>query len=270
MKRTKLPNVKKIPMINLENVGVHYSLSMNKKRRLRDSIVRDPRRSQSGEFWALRDINLKMYAGETLAVIGHNGAGKSTLLQILAGILEPSVGIAEVRGSIATLLSLGAGFDPKLSARENITLVGDFLGVPHREMVDRIPAIIEFAGLEDFADDEVRGFSSGMRARLGFSVATSVKPDVLLLDEVLAAGDADFLERSRRRIEQLIESASVMVLVTHSLESAAKFCTRTIELEKGRIVADGPTRAVTNAYKAKMAERSATASRPGPVVRRGS
>jgi|LakMenE01Jun11ns_1017448.scaffolds.fasta_scaffold9877375_1 ABC-type polysaccharide/polyol phosphate transport system ATPase subunit len=264
------PKVKEIPMINLENMGVHYNLSMNKKRQLRDSIVRDHRRSQPGEFWALRDINLQMHAGETLAVIGHNGAGKSTLLQVLAGILEPTVGIAEVRGSIATLLSLGAGFDPTLTARENISLVGDFLGVPHREMLDRLPSIIEFAGLEDFADDEVRGFSSGMKARLGFSVATSVKPDVLLLDEVLAAGDADFLERSKRRIEQLIESASVMVLVTHSLESAAKFCTRTIELEKGQIVADGPTRTIVGAYKKKMAKRAATASRSDQAARRGS
>jgi ABC-type polysaccharide/polyol phosphate transport system ATPase subunit len=137
-------------------------------------------------------------------------------------------------------------------------------------MLDRLPSIIEFAGLEDFADDEVRGFSSGMKARLGFSVATSVKPDVLLLDEVLAAGDADFLERSKRRIEQLIESASVMVLVTHSLESAAKFCTRTIELEKGQIVADGPTRTIVGAYKKKMAKRAATASRSDQAARRGS
>jgi ABC-type polysaccharide/polyol phosphate transport system ATPase subunit len=249
------------PPILLAGLGVQYDLRLSKKRKLRDTVLRDGRHSQSGKFWALRDVDFRVEAGESVAVIGPNGAGKSTLLQVLAGILEPSVGKVEVRGKIATLLQLGAGFDPELNARENTLLVGEFLGVPHTEMLRRVPAILELAGLGEFADAEVRTYSSGMRARLGFSVATSVEPDVLLLDEVLSAGDATFVEKSRVRLTELMKRARAIVFVTHDLESAAAFCTRAIELEGGRIVADGPAKRVIAAYKKKMLKRAATASR---------
>ena len=258
------------PPILLEGLGVQYDLRLSKKRKLRDTVLRDGRHSQSGKFWALRDVDFRVEAGESVAVIGPNGAGKSTMLQVLAGILEPSVGKVEVRGKIATLLQLGAGFDPELNARENTLLVGEFLGVPHAEMVRRVPAILEFAGLGEFADAEVRTYSSGMRARLGFSVATSVEPDVLLLDEVLSTGDAAFIEKSRGRITELMKRARAIVFVTHDLDSAAAFCTRAIELEGGRIVADGPAKRVIGAYKKKMAKRAAMASRLDQAARRGS
>jgi ABC-type polysaccharide/polyol phosphate transport system ATPase subunit len=257
------------PPILLSGLGVQYDLRLSKKRKLRDTVLRDGRHSKTGKFWALRDVDFRVEAGESVAVIGPNGAGKSTMLQVLAGILEPSVGKVEVRGKIATLLQLGAGFDPELNARENTLLVGEFLGVPHKEMVRRIPAILEFAGLGEFADAEVRTYSSGMRARLGFSVATSVEPDVLLLDEVLSTGDAAFIEKSRARILELMKRARAIVFVTHDLDSAATFCTRAIELEGGRIVADGPAKRVISAYKKKMAKRSAMALRSGQVARRG-
>jgi ABC-type polysaccharide/polyol phosphate transport system ATPase subunit len=257
------------PPILLSGLGVQYDLRLSKKRKLRDTVMRDGRHSQSGKFWALRDVDFRVEAGESVAVIGPNGAGKSTMLQVLAGILEPTVGKVAVRGKIATLLQLGAGFDPELNARENTLLVGEFLGVPHKEMVRRLPAILDFSGLEEFADAAVRTYSSGMRARLGFSVATSVEPDVLLLDEVLSTGDAAFIVKSRDRIMELMKRARAIVFVTHDLDSAATFCTRAIELEGGRIVADGPAKKVIAAYKKKMAKRSATASRSGPVARRG-
>jgi len=257
------------PPILLSGLGVQYDLRLSKKRKLRDTVLRDGRHSKSGKFWALRDIDFRVDSGESVAVIGPNGAGKSTMLQVLAGILEPTAGKVEVRGKIATLLQLGAGFDPELNARENTLLVGEFLGVPHNEMLQRVPAILEFAGLGEFAEAEVRTYSSGMRARLGFSVATSVEPDVLLLDEVLSTGDAAFIEKSRGRIMELMKRARAIVFVTHDLDSAATFCTRAIELEGGRIVADGPAKRVIDAYKKKIAKRSATARRSGLVGRRG-
>ena len=259
-----------LPPILLSGLGVQYDLRLSKKRKLRDTVIRDGRHSKTGRFWALRDVNLRIDAGESVAVIGPNGAGKSTMLQVLAGILEPSTGVVEVRGKIATLLQLGAGFDPELNARENILLVGEFLGVPHEEMVRRLPAILEFADLGEFADAEVRTYSAGMRARLGFSVATSVEPDVLLLDEVLSTGDAAFIEKSRGRIMELMQRARAIVFVTHDLDSAATFCTRAIELEGGRVVADGPAKRVIDAYKRKMSKRTPTVSRSGRAARRGS
>jgi ABC-type polysaccharide/polyol phosphate transport system ATPase subunit len=175
---------------------------------------------------------------------------------MLAGILEPDEGSIAVYGTISTLLHIGAGFDDELNAEENILLVGAFLGVPASIMKKRIPEILEFADIGDFAASEVRTYSSGMRARLGFSVATAVKPDVLLVDEVLSTGDASFREKAKNRILGLMEKARAVVYVTHDLDSAASFCTRAIELEGGRIVADGPAKSIITAYQAKMARKA--------------
>jgi ABC-2 type transport system ATP-binding protein len=237
------------PPIILESVGVQYDLRLTKKRTIRDTLRRAYRPEEQGSFWALRDVTLRIEAGESLAVIGANGAGKSTLLQTIAGIIEPSAGKIEVRGSIATLLHLGAGFDDQLNAEENVMLVGAFLGIPHEIMQRRLKEIIDYADLGTFADAPVRTYSSGMRARLGFSVATSVDPDVLLLDEVLSTGDASFREKSRARIVELMQRARAIVYVTHDLDAAAEFCTRAIELEKGQIVNHGPAAEVVEAYR---------------------
>ncbi|MFZ9698740.1 MAG: ABC transporter ATP-binding protein [Candidatus Limnocylindrus sp.] len=170
------------PPILLEEMGVRYDLRLTKKRSFRRSLISSQRLDAKGHFWALRDINLRVQAGESVAVIGPNGAGKSTLLKTLAGIITPDEGRAEVRGKIATLLQLSAGFEDELNAEENILLVGELLGIPAVKMRKKIPAILEFADIGSFAGAELRTYSSGMRARLGFSVATSVSPDVLLLD----------------------------------------------------------------------------------------
>ena len=244
------------PPISLKGAGVRYNLRLKRKRSIRKSVTRSSRFDAKGYFWALRDINLEIHDGETVAVVGANGAGKSTLLLMLAGILEPDEGSIAVYGAISTLLHIGAGFDDELNAEENILLVGAFLGVPASIMRKRIPEILEFADIGDFANSEVRTYSSGMRARLGFSVATAVKPDVLLVDEVLSTGDASFREKARGRIIGLMEKARAVVYVTHDLDSAASFCTRAIELEGGSIVADGPAKSVIAAYQAKMARKS--------------
>ncbi len=233
-------------------MGVRYELRLTKKRSLRRSLVSSSRTDAQGNFWALREINLRVELGESVAVIGPNGAGKSTLLKTLAGIITPDEGLAEVRGTIATLLQLSAGFEDELDAVENILLVGELLGIPAPRMRKKIPAILDFADIGNFADAELRTYSSGMRARLGFSVATSVDPDVLLLDEVLSTGDESFKKKSSARIKEMARHAQAIIYVTHDLESAQALCTRAIELRDGRIVADGPSEQVISAYAQRM------------------
>ena len=242
----------KTPPILLSNVGVRYNMRLKKKRTLRRSITQASRFDAQGHFWALRNINLEIQDGETVAVIGGNGAGKSTLLMTLAGILAPDDGSIAVYGSIATLLHVGAGFNDELNAEENILLVGAFLGVPTSVMRKKIPGILDFAEIGEFAKSEVRTYSSGMRARLGFAVATSVDPDVLLIDEVLSTGDASFRDKARDRMLELMQKARAVVYVTHDLSSAKEFCTRSIELEGGKIIADGPARPIIDSYEKKM------------------
>lgn len=215
-------------------------------------MIHRSRLDAKGHFWALRGIDLEVKEGEVLAVVGGNGAGKSTLLATLAGIITPDEGNIAVYGSIATLLHVGAGFDDELNAEENILLVGAFLGVPASIMRKKIPEILDFADIGDFAKSEVRTYSSGMRARLGFAVATSVNPDVLLVDEVLSTGDASFRDKARKRILALMKRARAVVYVTHDLASAREICSRAIELEAGRIVADGAPARIIGAYEKKM------------------
>jgi ABC-2 type transport system ATP-binding protein len=243
------------PPILLEDLGVSFDLRRSRKRVQRSMVGKVERLDENGKFWAIRHINLRVESGESLAVIGANGAGKSTLLKVLAGIITPDEGKIEVRGSIATLLQLAAGFNDELNAHENILLVGEFLGIRSSEMQKKVQEILDFADIGDFADSPVSTYSSGMRARLGFAVATSVEPDVLLLDEVLSTGDAAFREKSRARIVELMDKAHAIVYVTHDLQSAAKFCTKAIEISEGLIVAAGPAERVINDYLAKMAKR---------------
>lgn len=240
------------PPIRLRDLGVSFDLRRSKKRVRRQVVGKTNRLDEQGRFWALRHISLTVESGESLAVIGANGAGKSTLLKTLAGIIVPDEGSIEVRGSIATLLQLAAGFRDELDAEENILLVGEFLGVPSSEMKKKVNSILDFAAIGDFADSPVSTYSSGMRARLGFAVATSVEPDVLLLDEVLSTGDAGFREKSRARIVELKNRAKAIVYVTHDLDSAVTFCTRAIELRDGEIVASGPSSEVVAQYKERM------------------
>ena len=226
--------------IDAHNVGVRYSLRFTRKTTLRESFKNLLKRPEGPtSFWALREVSFRVEHGESLAVIGPNGAGKSTLLQVLAGIIQPNEGEVQVVGQISSLLTLGAGFDQDLSGRDNILLAGAFLGMDHREMLERMPGIIDFADIGQFIDAAIRTYSSGMRARLGFAIATAVDPDVLIIDEVLATGDAVFRAKSQARIIELTKAAKGIVLVTHDMGWVTEFCNRAMLLDKGHVVAYG-------------------------------
>jgi ABC-type polysaccharide/polyol phosphate transport system ATPase subunit len=226
--------------ITVEDLGVQYSLRFTRKTTIRESFRNLARRNGGPtDFWALRHVWFRLEHGESLAVIGPNGAGKSTLLQVLAGIILPSEGAIDVQGQVSSLLTLGAGFDTELTGRENILLAGAFMGMDHREVVERMPGIIEFADIGMFIDAPIKTYSSGMRARLGFSIATAVDPDVLLLDEVLGTGDQVFRAKSQARVMELVAKARGIVLVTHDMQWVREFCNRAMLIEKGRVVAEG-------------------------------
>lgn len=242
--------------LDVDDLGVRYSLEFTRKTTMRDTVNKVLRRERKDKsFWALRDVTFQVKRGESVGVIGPNGAGKSTLLLVLAGIIQPSEGVVASNGHISTLLSLQAGFDQDLTGRENIALAGALLGVPHKEMAERTPEIIEFAEIGAFIDAPLKTYSSGMRAKLGFSIATAVDPDILLLDEVLQTGDEVFREKSRARIIEILRAAKAVVLVTHDMSWVTGFCSRAILLENGRVVMDGDPHEVTQLHMENSARR---------------
>ena len=243
--------------IRAEDLGVRYDLRFNRKKPIRVSVGSLLMRQKVERFWALRHVDLRLAHGESLGVIGPNGAGKSTLLQVLAGIMRPSEGTVEVNGAVSGLLTLGAGFDQDLSGRENILLGGAFLGLEDRVTRELSPGIIEFADLGEFIDAPLKTYSSGMRARLGFAIATSVDPDVLLLDEVLSTGDATFREKSKQRVIDLVKSAKAVVLVTHDMNWVEEYCNRAILLEKGRVVIEDTPGVVVKTHLERVAAAKA-------------
>ena len=201
------------------------------------------------EFHALKNISFDVHRGEVVGLVGTNGSGKSTMLKIIAGVLEPSEGEVKVHGNIAPLIELGAGFDPELSARENIYLNGALLGYT-KEFIDaNFDGIIEFAELKDFVDMPLKNFSSGMVARIAFAIATITEPDILIVDETLSVGDVFFQQKCERRIQHFIESGDVTVLfVSHSMEQVERICQRAVWVEKGDLRMDGPVDEVCKAY----------------------
>lgn len=225
--------------IAVDDMGVRYDLRFTKKTTIRRSVGQMLGRGSQEPFWALRHVSLRVVHGESLAVIGPNGAGKSTLLQVLAGIIRPSEGAVDVRGHVSGLLTLGAGFDRELSGRDNILLGGAFLGLDDEVTRRLLPSIIEYAELGDFIDAPIKTYSSGMRARLGFAIATSVEPDILLLDEVLATGDANFRAKSKARVIEIVRAAKAVVLVTHDMSWVTEYCNRAVLIEKGRVIMEG-------------------------------
>jgi len=252
-----------LPAIEAIDLGVKYSLKLTRKQTVRDSLVKRVRREGDPDFWALRNVNFAVANGDSLGVIGPNGAGKSTLLQVLAGILTPTEGSVSVDGHISSLLTLGVGFDEDLSGRDNIRLAGAFMGMPHRDVEGRLEGIIDYAELGQFIDAPIKTYSSGMRARLGFAIATSVDPDILLLDEVLATGDAAFREKSKQRVLELVRAAKAIVLVTHDMQWVTEYCSRAMLIEKGRIELMGPPEEVVEVHRERMAERKAQAKEKG-------
>jgi ABC-type polysaccharide/polyol phosphate transport system ATPase subunit len=253
-----------------QDLGVRYSLRLTKKATIRQSVVRRMRREGETAFWALRDVSFKVVHGESLGVIGPNGAGKSTLLQVLAGIITPSAGVVEVDGHVSSMLTLGVGFDDELSGTDNIRLAGAFMGLDHKVVEAKLPSIVEYADLGQFIDAPIKTYSSGMRARLGFAIATSVEPDILLLDEVLATGDAAFREKSKARVLELVRQAKAIVLVTHDMNWVTEYCNRAILIEQGRIILEGSPEAVVALHREHSEQRKAEAAARGVLqLKRG-
>lgn len=209
---------------------------------------RDPRRDPDGSFWALRDIDLSWSKGQCVGILGRNGAGKTTLCMALSGILPPDKGSVRRYGRATALLSLGAGFNPWLTGRQNVELNAVLMGVSRAEITEKMDQILEFSGLGPFADQPVRFYSSGMRARLGFSAMSILEPEILILDEIMGVGDAAFQAKSKEKIHEIINGSGLVIVVSHALRFVRRLCTDCIVLEQGRIVDHGPARKVTSAY----------------------
>ncbi|HID88656.1 MAG TPA: ABC transporter ATP-binding protein [Anaerolineae bacterium] len=236
--------------IQFENVSKKFTLHHERARSFQElalHLLHRNRRSRE-EFWALREVNFTVEEGETVGLIGPNGAGKSTVLKLISRIIEPTSGRIRVNGRVGALLELGAGFHPDLTGRENIYLNGSILGLSRAEIRRKMDEIIAFAELERFIDVPVKHYSSGMYVRLGFSIAVHTEPDVLLVDEVLAVGDAAFQRRCLERIDDLRRQGVTILLVSHSADTVRALCKRALWLEEGRLVADGSAEAVVARY----------------------
>jgi ABC-type polysaccharide/polyol phosphate transport system ATPase subunit len=259
------------PIVELRDVSLKFISYSDKqyslKRSALDLFIRRDAPPVSNEFWALRDVNLQMFKGERIGILGFNGAGKSTLLRLLARIYTPTRGQLSVRGSVAPLIEMGAGFNHELSGYDNILLNGAMLGIKPRDMKKKVEGIYEFTGLREFADLPLKYYSSGMYARLAFAIATEVDPEILLIDEALGAGDVIFLDRAKERIKQLLERSNLVVIVSHDLISLSKMCTRGLWMHEGQVRVDAPISVALDEYlifarsiEAKLAAEAAAAA----------
>ena len=241
--------------VSVSHVSVRYRMSTEGIRSLKEVVVRTVRgrRVIYNDFWALRDINLEARRGEAIALIGNNGAGKSTLLKVIARVQRPTSGRVVVRGAISPLIELGAGFHPELTGRENIFINGAMLGFSRRQMQHKFDGIVEFSGLHAFIDSPLRTYSSGMTARLGFSIVADADPDVLIIDEALSVGDEAFQQKCLARMSEFRRSGVTIFYVTHALDSIEELCPRSIWLEGGQIRGSGPTQDVIAAYRSNDA-----------------
>lgn len=238
--------------LKVENVGMKFNLSEEKVDDFKEYIIKWIKgKLNYQEFWALKDVNFELRQGERLGILGLNGAGKSTLLKVIAGVLKPTEGNVVRKGTIVPLLELGAGFDKQYTGAENIYLYGAMLGYSKEFIEEKYQEIVEFSELGDFINVPVKNYSSGMRARLGFSIATVVEPEILILDEVLSVGDAKFRKKSERKIKSMFKSDVTVLFVSHSLKQVQRLCDKAILLEHGRIIASGDIEEVSKVYLEK-------------------
>lgn len=247
-------------MIRFERVSKRFHTHRQRPRSFHELFVegwRFWRRRPAEVFWALRDVSFEVRPGETVGLVGPNGAGKSTVLKLAARVLEPTSGRVEVRGRVAALLELGVGFHPELTGRENVFLNGAFMGIPRREMARRLDAIVAFAELEDYIDVPVKHYSSGMYVRLAFAVSVYLDPEVLLIDEVLAVGDAAFQRKCLDHLSNLQRSGVTILLVSHDLEAIQRLCHRALWFDHGRIQMEGTPASVVQAYLDHVRRRDA-------------
>ncbi len=241
-------------VIEVNNVSMIFNMASEQLNNLKEYFIKLMRHELFfQEFRALNNISFNVRRGEVVGLVGTNGSGKSTMLKCIAGVLEPSEGSITVKGNIAPLIELGAGFDAELTARENIYLNGALLGYTRQFIDDHLQDIIDFAELNNFMDMPLKNYSSGMVARIAFAIATVTEPDVLIVDETLSVGDVFFQEKCEKRIQSFIESGKVTVLfVSHSMEQVERICDRAVWIEKGQQRMDGPVKEVCEAYRAQF------------------
>ena len=238
------------PAVEVKNVSILFNLNKEKVDNIKEYFLKFvTRKLMFTEFWALKDISFTVNKGERLGILGFNGAGKSTLLKTVAGVLKPTKGSVSVHGVIAPLLELGAGFDSNYSGKENIFLYGATMGYSRKYIQERYDEIVEFSELKDFIDVPVKNYSSGMKARLGFAIATAVEPEVLILDEVLSVGDAKFRRKSEAKVRSMFDKGVTVLFVSHSTEQVRRLCDKAIILDKGQIIAQGEVNEVCDIYE---------------------
>jgi len=249
---------KTVPAVRMWNVGVRYRTPQERIPSFKEYAIRRIRgQIRYKDFWALRDVSLEVKPGEVFGIIGPNGAGKSTLLKVVARVLKPTEGRVRVLGRVFPLLELGAGFDPELTGRENVYLNGAILGYSKRDLDARFDRIVDFAGLEEFIDAPLRTYSTGMVVRLGFSVATDVRPEILIVDEILGVGDVEFQRKSFERIQSFQAQGTTILLVSHNLEKVKEMCSLSIWLDHGRILSSGPPDSVVAQYIERTTDEEA-------------
>ena len=223
-------------VISLKNVSMCFNMPNEHITSLKEYVIKFLQgKLMYNAFWALKDVSIDIKKGDVVGIIGFNGAGKSTMLKVVSGILKPTKGSVSIHGSIAPLIELGAGFDPELSGRENIYLNGAVLGMSRKMMDKKVEEIIEFAELEEFIESPIKNYSSGMYARLGFAIATCIKPDILIVDEILSVGDYKFQEKSRQRIKDMMDEGTTIIMVSHRIEEVKELCNKVIWLDKGKV-----------------------------------
>lgn len=239
-------------MIKVDNISMKFNLGIEKNFSFKELFIstfdRKKKRKKKEEFWALKNISFEVKRGEVIGIVGSNGAGKSTLLKVVSGVMKPTKGTVTVDGVISPMIELGAGFDMELTARENIYLNGAILGYSEKFLNDKFDDIVEFSELKDFLDVPVKNFSSGMVAKLAFSIATVVNPEILIVDEILSVGDIKFQEKSKNKMMDMINGGTTVLYVSHSLDSIRELCDKVIWIEKGNMKAFGNTKEVCDKY----------------------
>ena len=240
-------------IIDVDHVTVRFNLATQKIDNLKEYFIKLVKRQlMFQEFLALKDVSFQVKQGEAWGLIGTNGSGKSTMLKAISGIIKPHKGSISVNGTVAPLIELGAGFDDNMTARENIFLNGCILGHSEKFMQEHFDEIVDFAEIHKFLDSPIKNYSSGMRARLGFAVATMVKPDILIVDEVLAVGDVKFRAKCEKRMKELLEGGTTLLYVSHNINEVKRLCTHAIWIDKGVERMKGDVKTVADAYMAEM------------------
>lgn len=238
------------PAIKVEHVSMKFNLSKEKVDSLKEYVIKSLKREiQYNEFWALKDVSFEVKKGDKVGILGLNGAGKSTLLKIIAGVFKPTEGTVTKANKVVPLLELGAGFEPQYTGKENVFFYGAMLGYSREFLEEKYEEIVAFSELKDFMDVPVKNYSSGMKSRLGFSIATSVKPKILILDEVLSVGDAKFKKKSEKRILDMLDAGVTVLFVSHSLPQVKRICNKAMILEHGKLLMYGDIDEVAAAYE---------------------